>query len=77
MSFSASATATSGAKSEGFTTSNWYQGDMVNAWGDGDVKTGAREQGNEGGAGIGGIPMDVLIAGAIIIGAVLWKRLSK
>jgi hypothetical protein len=76
-SMSASATATSGAQNSGDTASPWYQGDMVNVWGDGDIATGSRDQGTPG-ASLGGLSgTHLLIAGAIIVGALLWKKLSK
>lgn len=74
-SLSASATATSGAKSEGMTTTPWYQGDMIVNWADGELRTGTKTQGAAPGV-LGSIPTEALIAVAIVIGALLWKKLS-
>lgn len=65
----------SSGASSGPSTSNWYQGDFAVSWADGAATTGSR-------AGLGassapgglGIPTEILIAGAIVLVALLWKR---
>jgi hypothetical protein len=75
MSFTGGA-ASSKSDSAGYVTSPFNAGDFVVNWGDGDATTGDRTapaSGSLAGA-VGGASAPLLIAGAIILGALLWKR---
>lgn len=71
------------AKSKNASTVGWNQGDMVVNWGAGDATSGDRtapQSGSLAGAiGLGSGRVSggaILVAVAIIAGALLWKRLS-
>lgn len=76
MPISASGGASSAkSDSSGVSASPWNQGDFVIGWGDGDPRTGDRTApgGSLTGA-VGGLGMPLIVAGTIIVGALLWKR---
>lgn len=64
----------SSGASSGPSTSNWYQGDFAVSWADGAATTGSRAGLGASGASALGIPTEILIAGAIVLVALLWKR---
>jgi hypothetical protein len=78
MSFSNQQSASSGAESSGLIDSPFFSGDFSVAWAAGNASTGSREgqHAQADASGVLDLSMSkgaLLIAGLVLVGAVLWK----